>query len=470
MARGSRTSPAARLAALTVAICLVAGPGVAAADPVVPTDPTAPAGPAVGDAATPAETASPTDTGAPAAPGSPADPSAPAEPDPSADPLPVDPDAPTAEEFEAAREAAGAVVERLAALADQLARAQAEVDAAHAAAAIALDTYQAEQAGYEAARAAAESAGAAHQQAATDVAAASAELAAFARAGYIQGTTSPGLQALLSSEDPGQLVERAALLEHAGGRKADALVAFREAEQAAEAAAAAAEQALQEAAELKQRAADALAAAEEVEVGARRQAEASEAERAELMAELRRAHDDLAGLVGASEADLEYERQLARIDGAPSSSDLDVPLGPLADLGSSSAAAAAIQAALRWVGTSYAWGGGTLTGPGMGFGIDAGVVGFDCSGLTRYAYAQADIGIARNSRAQYATLPKVARGDLRPGDLVFFATDVTQPTTIHHVALYLGSGRIVEAPYSGAQVRVRSMYWSGYIGAVRPSA
>jgi cell wall-associated NlpC family hydrolase len=147
-----------------------------------------------------------------------------------------------------------------------------------------------------------------------------------------------------------------------------------------------------------------------------------------------------------------------------------VPLGPLAGLGSSSAAAAAIEAALRAVGTPYAWGGGTPTGAGPGFGVDTGVVGFDCSGLTRFAYAQADIGIARNSRAQYATLPKVARSDLEPGDLVFWATDVTDPSTIHHVALYLGSGRIVEAPHSGAQVSVRPMYWSGFIGAVRPSA
>jgi cell wall-associated NlpC family hydrolase len=150
---------------------------------------------------------------------------------------------------------------------------------------------------------------------------------------------------------------------------------------------------------------------------------------------------------------------------------VDLPLGSIrAGAGSSPAITTAIEAALRAVGTPYAWGGGTLFGPGVGFGIDAGVVGFDCSGLTRFAYAQAEIGVARNSRAQYATLPKVARSDLQPGDLVFWANDVTDPTTIHHVALYLGSGYIVEAPYSGARVRVRSMYWSGYIGAVRPSA
>ena len=130
----------------------------------------------------------------------------------------------------------------------------------------------------------------------------------------------------------------------------------------------------------------------------------------------------------------------------------------------------AIDAGMRWIGTRYAWGGGSLRGPSLGWGIDDGVVGFDCSGLTRYAYAQAGISIPRNSRAQYAALPKVARSALQPGDLVFWATDTADPATIHHVAVYLGGDRMLEAPQSGSSVRVTPMRWSGYIGAVRPSA
>jgi len=125
---------------------------------------------------------------------------------------------------------------------------------------------------------------------------------------------------------------------------------------------------------------------------------------------------------------------------------------------------------MRWIGTRYAWGGGSLRGPSLGWGIDDGVVGFDCSGLTRYAYAQAGIDVPRNSRAQYASLPKVSRSALQAGDLVFWATDTGNPATIHHVAIYLGGDRMLEAPQSGSTVRVTAMRWSGYIGAVRPGA
>ena len=99
---------------------------------------------------------------------------------------------------------------------------------------------------------------------------------------------------------------------------------------------------------------------------------------------------------------------------------------------------------------------------------DVGVVGFDCSGLTRYAYAQAGIAIPRVAADQFAVLPKVTH--LRPGDLAFYATDPNDPSTIHHVVMYLGKGQIIEAPESGERVHVTSMrYGYEYIGAVRPS-
>ena len=131
--------------------------------------------------------------------------------------------------------------------------------------------------------------------------------------------------------------------------------------------------------------------------------------------------------------------------------------------------AAAIATAKRWLGTRYAWGGGSLTGPSMGWGIDAGVVGFDCSGLTRYAYAQAGITIPRQSTQQYAALPKVSSADLQPGDLVFYAFDTDSPSTIHHVAMYVGGGRMIEAPESGERVHLTAMRWGGFIGAARPT-
>jgi cell wall-associated NlpC family hydrolase len=141
-----------------------------------------------------------------------------------------------------------------------------------------------------------------------------------------------------------------------------------------------------------------------------------------------------------------------------------------AGAGDSSTAQTAIDAAMAYRGTPYAWGGGGTRGPGPGQDPDLGVTGFDCSGLTQYAYGRAGITIPRNSRAQYSALPKVSSSDLRPGDLVFWATDVSSPDTIHHVAIWLGGSRILEAPESGSVVKISDMRWRGYAGAVRPSA
>ncbi|MFC4859192.1 C40 family peptidase [Actinophytocola glycyrrhizae] len=130
----------------------------------------------------------------------------------------------------------------------------------------------------------------------------------------------------------------------------------------------------------------------------------------------------------------------------------------------SEAAAIAAAAALSHLGTPYAWGGGGPTGPTQGI-RDGGVAdrhgdykktGFDCSGLTEYAYAQAGIAIGGDSRTQYAS--GGTRHPFRealPGDLLFSGNT---PATIHHVAIYLGRiyGRdyVVEAPQSGSVVKV----------------
>jgi NlpC/P60 family len=65
--------------------------------------------------------------------------------------------------------------------------------------------------------------------------------------------------------------------------------------------------------------------------------------------------------------------------------------------------------------------------------------------------------------------PHVGLGGMAPGDLVFFAYNVGNPSTIHHVGMYVGGGAMVEAPYSGARVRIASIGRHDYIGAVRPT-
>ena len=367
-----------------------------------------------------------------------------------------------------------------------LAGAQAELDAARARSAIALDTFQGKQAEYEAAQAAADTAAATAEQARTDLAAARTAIGDFARESYVQGSTSPTLEALMTADGPAQMMERAALLEAAGAHRGDVVVAFGAAEQQATAADAAAQDALGQAAALQQEAADALATAEALEVGAREQASALAAQQETVQQQLEQAQQTLLGLEGARAAaeQLAAQQQVAEQAAAaraaaqqPASAQHAVSsgtgsAGPVtsAGPGSSSAVETAISAARRHLGTVYAWGGGSLTGPSVGWGVDAGIVGFDCSGLTRYAYAQAGIDIPRNSSAQYKALPKVSRSDLQRGDLVFWATNTANPSTIHHVAIYLGDGQILEAPQSGSVIRVTAMRWNGFIGGARPSA
>jgi cell wall-associated NlpC family hydrolase len=121
------------------------------------------------------------------------------------------------------------------------------------------------------------------------------------------------------------------------------------------------------------------------------------------------------------------------------------------------AARRAVAYALDHLGAPYVWGA-------------AGPSAFDCSGLTMAAYAAAGVGIPRVSRAQWGAGRHVDLASLIPGDLVFYADNTADPSTIHHVGMYIGRGLMVHAPHTGAVVRVASIWRSGYIGAVRVSA
>jgi cell wall-associated NlpC family hydrolase len=109
----------------------------------------------------------------------------------------------------------------------------------------------------------------------------------------------------------------------------------------------------------------------------------------------------------------------------------------------------AVDAALSQVGKPYQWG---AAGPNS----------YDCSGLTMWAWGQAGVSLPHNSGMQYAATTRVAQSDWQPGDLLFFGSP------IHHVGMYIGGGRMVEAPYTGSQVRVVPASRSDYVGAGRP--
>jgi cell wall-associated NlpC family hydrolase len=119
----------------------------------------------------------------------------------------------------------------------------------------------------------------------------------------------------------------------------------------------------------------------------------------------------------------------------------------------------AIAFAREQLGRPYLWG---AEGPNA----------FDCSGLTQRAYRAAGISLPRTARAQatvgHRIAPSMGVGALRPGDLVFWAYDPHDLSTVHHVAIYLGGGKVIQSPQAGEVVKISPIWMSGYAGATRP--
>lgn len=127
-----------------------------------------------------------------------------------------------------------------------------------------------------------------------------------------------------------------------------------------------------------------------------------------------------------------------------------------ASFGNAGAAAqTAVAYALAQLGTPYLWGG-------------EGAGGFDCSGLVQAAYASAGVSLPRVAQAQYdATAANtVPLSQVQPGDLIFFGRSLD---AITHVGIAVRSGEMVDAPHSGADVRIESYGWPDLLAATRPT-
>ncbi|MFD5427993.1 NlpC/P60 family protein [Streptomyces sp. NPDC127084] len=227
-------------------------------------------------------------------------------------------------------------------------------------------------------------------------------LGAVAGAQYRSGGIDPAL-ALLLSDDPDSYLGKAELLGRIGDRQTAALRDLRHAQHTL----------ARERAEARRK----LVELEEDRVAVARHKRTVEAK----LAEARR----MLSALPSAERDAYGRASRSGRAGLPPV----LPAGP-----ASSRAAAAVTAVKSALGRPYVWG---ASGPD----------GFDCSGLMQWSYAQAGVGLPRTSQAQRTAGRQVPLSEALPGDLVTYRSDAS------HVAMYVGNGQVVHAPYPGAAVR-----------------
>ncbi|MDT9684562.1 NlpC/P60 family protein [Streptomyces sp. TRM76323] len=227
-------------------------------------------------------------------------------------------------------------------------------------------------------------------------------LGSVAGAQYRSGGIDPSL-ALMLSEEPDTYLDRAAALDRLSERQAATLARLRLVQRG-----------------LAQERAEATRALAELE----RSRAALARHKQEIERRLTAARTLLNSLPSRERAAFDRASRSGRVGAL-----LPLPVGA-----ASPRAAAAVRAARSAVGKPYVWG---ANGP------DA----FDCSGLTQWAYAQAGVGLPRTSQGQRNAGRHVGLSEARPGDLVTYRSDAS------HVAMYMGHGRVVHAPYPGAPVR-----------------
>jgi cell wall-associated NlpC family hydrolase len=201
--------------------------------------------------------------------------------------------------------------------------------------------------------------------------------------------------------------------------------------------------------------------AEQVQVVAERDAarasvESQLGQRKQLLGSIQGEIAHLKAVEAAQQVALQHQAELA----AQQSSQRQAALAPTVGIGTSSPTAppvappathgGVVGIAMQYLGTPYVWGGAS---PG----------GFDCSGFVMYVYSQIGVSLPHSTYAMYGMGAPVSRGDLQPGDLVFF-------DGLGHMGIYIGGGNFIHAPHTGDVVKISSMtgwYASTYVGARR---
>jgi cell wall-associated NlpC family hydrolase len=349
----------------------------------------------------------------------------------------------------------------------------------------------------EEAQAAATAARAQVAQAQVDVDKATQQFSDFVRASYMNSPITGAAAGLLTAKDPNALLTRTDYLNYSAAHKLDAIGGLTRAKVARSNADASAR-----AAELRQTAAKNAAA--EAKTAADAALRAVEAQRDQMNSQLNATQSALtsarlqlatlnnqrskyvawqqeqARIAAARRAAEERARQQAAAAAAANSNGWHPnppPTGaPSGGSWSPAAGQNAVNRAMRYQGIPYAFAAGRYGGPTYGVCVngdawnDCRVFGFDCSGLSLYAWAPY-IHMDHYAATQYGQAGSYhpSTSSLMPGDLVFWSNDGTQ-SGIHHVAIYIGGGNVIQAPQSGDIVRVTPLFQvdSGYFGATRP--
>jgi cell wall-associated NlpC family hydrolase len=374
---------------------------------------------------------------------------------------------PSDQEIRAAQQARAQKAAEVGRLTGLVARAEGDMRRATDAAELAVERYNKAVVDLDIATRRARQARASAQAAERSVTAARNGFSGYARSSYIQGTSLVVAAGLLDAASPTDLMQRAALLSYAGSRRMSALGELERAKVRQANAESLARRALADQRHATVQAEKAKIEAARAVADARAALAAANLQRSRLQLQLARARIALNGLYA------ERQRYRAR-EHAHWVATHGVVYHGSGGGWSAAKGRFVADAAMRWLGTPYAWGGGDasgptygVNGPGAGF-ADGSVIGFDCSGLALWSWAQVGVYLPHYSGYQYTLGRHVPVGSLRPGDLVFWAYDTGDPSTIHHVAIYIGGGRIVQAPQSGDVVKISPMWFDGYIGATRP--
>ena len=290
-----------------------------------------------------------------------------------------------------------------------------------------------------------------------------AELGAFAAAAYRSGGDLTTLSAILSAQGPRDLISRAAALQSIGDTRENALEQLTSARAVAGVLQTRADDMVtkrQEAANqvaLAKQAAESRLAEQQAAVGqiaTQRRAlvrELAAARHTSVRLEQAR-QAGIAAAQRAAERQAEARRRAAAqqssggSSGGGGSGGGGSPGSGGSSSGTSTGAQAAIDYARAQIGKPYQWG---ATGPDR----------FDCSGLTMRAWEQGGVQLPHYSVAQYEQIKHISADELRPGDLIFWAEDHNDPSTIFHVAMYLGGGRMVHAPRTGKPVKLENVYY-----------